>query len=293
MSNRIAESELILNPDGSIYHLNVKPHQIAETIIFVGDQNRVPLVSKHFDTVEHKLTKREFVTHTGTYKGKRISVISTGIGPDNIDIVINEVDALFNINFETRTKNKEHKKLNIVRIGTSGSLQTDIPVDSFVLAEYGIGFDGVLHYYESKHIQETKMQEAFVKHTNWDDFKAKPYIIKYSEELGKQLLGENIVKGFTGTAVGFYGPQGRVLRLALETPNLNHKIDSFEFEGKRITNLEMETATIYGLGKLLGHNTCSLNCIIANRANGEFSNAPYASVEKLIKYTLDKLADIE
>ena len=293
MSNRIAESELILNPDGSIYHLNVKPHQIAETIIFVGDQNRVPLVSKHFDTVEHKLTKREFVTHTGTYKGKRISVISTGIGPDNIDIVINEVDALFNIDFDTRTKNKEHKKLNIVRIGTSGSLQTDIPVDSFVLAEYGIGFDGVLHYYESKHIQETKMQEAFVKHTNWDDFKAKPYIIKYSKELGEQLLGENIIKGFTGTAVGFYGPQGRVLRLALETPNLNHKIDSFQFEGKRITNLEMETATIYGLGKLLGHNTCSLNCIIANRANGEFSNDPYASVEKLIKYTLDKLAEIK
>ena len=293
MSNRIAESELILNPDGSVYHLNVKPNQIAETIIFVGDQNRVPLVSKYFDTIEHKLSKREFVTHTGTYKGKRMTVISTGIGPDNIDIVINEVDALFNIDLETRTIKKNHTKLNIVRIGTSGSLQNDIPVDAFVLAEYGIGFDGVLHYYDSKHIQETKMQDAFVKHTNWDDFKAKPYIVKYGEELGEQLMGENIVKGFTGTAVGFYGPQGRVLRLALETPDLNHKIDSFEFEGKRITNLEMETAAIYGLGKLLGHNTCSLNCIIANRANGSFSKDPYASVEKLIKFTLDKLAEVK
>jgi len=293
MNERIAESELILNPDGSIYHLNVKPDQIADTIIFVGDQNRVPIVTKHFDTIEHKLEKREFVTHTGTYKGKRLTVISTGIGPDNIDIVINEVDALFNIDFKTRTKNKEHKKLNIVRIGTSGSLQNEIPVDSFVLAEYGIGFDGVLHYYDSKHVQESEMQDAFVAQTNWGADKARPYIVKYSEELGKQLLGEGIIKGFTGTAVGFYGPQGRVLRLPLQFPDLNSKIDSFEFEGNKITNLEMETAAIYGLGKLLGHNTCSLNCIIANRANGDFSNNPYESVEKLIKYTLDKLADIK
>lgn len=292
MSNRIAESELIINPDGSIYHLNVRPEQIADTIIFVGDQNRVPLVSKHFDTIEHKLTKREFVTHTGTYKGKRLTVISTGIGPDNIDIVLNEVDALFNIDFDTRTVKKEHKKLNIVRIGTSGSLQDEIPVDSFVLAEYGIGFDGVLHYYDSKHVQESEMQDAFVSQTNWGADKARPYIVSYSKELGDKLIGDNIVKGFTGTAVGFYGPQGRVLRMPLQYPDLNNKIDSFEFKGKKITNLEMETATIYGISKMLGHNACSLNCIIANRANGDFSTDPYSSVEKLIKYTLDKLAVI-
>ncbi|MEN8136965.1 MAG: nucleoside phosphorylase [Bacteroidota bacterium] len=292
MSDRIAESELIINPDGSIYHLNVKPGQLADTIIFVGDQNRVPLVSKHFDTIEHKLSKREFVTHTGSYKGKRLSVISTGIGPDNIDIVFNEIDALFNIDFKTRTKNKEHKKLNIVRIGTSGSLQDHIPVDSFVLAEYGIGFDGVLHYYDSKHVQETAMQDAFVAHTKWDSNKARPYIVKYGEELGKHLISDKVVKGFTGTAIGFYGPQGRVLRLPLQDVNMNHKIDSFEFEDKKITNLEMETAVIYGIGKMLGHNACSLNCIIANRANGTFSEDPYAAVEELIKYTLNKLADI-
>lgn len=293
MSEKIAESELIINPDGSVYHLNVKPNQIADTVIFVGDQNRVPLVSKYFDTIDHKLTKREFVTHTGSYKGKKISVISTGIGPDNIDIVLNELDALFNINFDTRTRNKDHKKLNIVRIGTSGSLQNDIPVDAFVLAEYGIGFDGVLHYYDSKSVQELSMQDAFVKHSNWNTDMARPYIVKYSEELGQQLMSDKIVKGFTGTAVGFYGPQGRVLRLALSRPDLNNKIDSFEYEGKNITNLEMETSVIYGLGRLLGHNTCSLNCIIANRANGTFSKNPYASVEKLIKYTLDKLAELK
>jgi len=288
--NKIQASELILNPDGSVYHLNLKPEHIATNIIFVGDQNRVPKVAKHFDTIEFETQKREFRTITGTYKGKRITVLSTGIGPDNIDIVVNELDALVNIDLETRTIKKELTKLNIVRIGTSGSLQDYIPVDSFVLAKFGLGFDGVLHYYKSEHILNSKFEDAFIKHTNWNSRKPRPYFVPNSSELEAKLDSEIIYKGVTATAVGFYGPQGRVLRLPIEDPELNHKIDNFEFEGVKITNLEMETSVIYGLSKLLGHHACSMNCIIANRANGTFSENPGASIEKLIKYTLDKLA---
>lgn len=287
--NRIAESELILNPDGSIYHLNLKPENIATDIIFVGDQNRVPKVAKHFDTIEFETQKREFRTITGTYKGKRISVISTGIGPDNIDIVMNELDALVNINLETRTIKKEHTKLNIVRIGTSGSLQSFIPVDSFVLAKYGLGFDGMLHSYDCKDILETEIEDALINHTNYHPIKSRPYIVKNSTLLEAKLISDKIFAGITGTAGGFYGPQGRVLRLAIQDPELNSKIDSFEFNGVKITNLEMETSAIYGLSKLLGHEACSMNAIIANRANGTFSEDPYKPVEGLIIYTLDSL----
>ena len=283
--NKIAPSELILNPDGSIYHLNLKPEHIATNIIFVGDQNRVPKVSKHFDTIEFETQKREFRTVTGTYKGTRMSVISTGIGPDNIDIVVNELDALVNIDFETRTIKKELQQLNIVRIGTSGSLQPNIPVDSFVLAKYGLGFDGVLHSYDCEHILETDFEDAFIKHTNWSDRKARPYIVKNSDALQNKLASDEVFIGVTATAVGFYGPQGRVLRLPVQDANLNKKTDSFQFNGVKITNLEMETSAIYGLSKLLGHNACSMNCIIANRANGTFSNDPYKAVEKLIVYS--------
>jgi len=288
--NKIAPSELILNPDGSIYHLNLKPENIATDIIFVGDQNRVPKVSKHFDTVEFETQKREFRTITGSYKGKRISVISTGIGPDNIDIVMNELDALVNIDLETRTLKKEHTPLNIVRIGTSGSLQSYIPVDSFVLAKYGLGFDGMIHSYECKDILESELEDAFIEHTNWHPNKARPYMVKNSDVLEKKLISDEVFAGVTATAVGFYGPQGRVLRLAIQDPNLNNKIDNFEFEGIKITNLEMETSAIYGLSKLLGHNACSMNAIIANRANGTFSENPYKPVEELIVYTLNKLS---
>ena len=270
--NKIAASELILNPDGSVYHLNLRPENIGTDIIFVGDQDRVPKVSKHFETIEFETQKREFRTITGTYKGKRISVISTGIGPDNIDIVMNELDALVNINLETRTAKKEHIKLNIVRIGTSGSLQRDIPVDSFVLAKFGLGFDGI------------------IKHTNYSPRKSRPYIVKNSALLEAKLLSDKVFSGVTATAGGFYGPQGRVLRLAIQDPELNSKIDNFEFNGIKITNLEMETSAIYGLAKLLGHEACSMNAIIANRANGTFSENPYKPVEELITYTLDKLA---
>jgi uridine phosphorylase len=226
---------------------------------------------------------------TGMYKGTRISVISTGIGPDNIDIVMNELDALVNIDLETRTLKKEHVQLNIVRIGTSGSLQKDIPVDSFVLAKFGLGFDGMLHSYDCEHILEKDFEDLFIKHTNWSSRKARPYVVKNSAELEKKLTSDKVFVGVTATAGGFYGPQGRVLRLALQDPALNSKIDNFEFNGVRITNLEMETSAIYGLSKLLGHNACSMNAIIANRANGTFSENPYKPVEELILYTLNKL----
>ncbi|WP_456424217.1 nucleoside phosphorylase [Lutibacter sp.] len=288
--NKIAASELILNPDGSIYHLNLKPEHLATNIIFVGDQDRVPKVAKHFDSIEFETQKREFRTITGTYKGTRFTVMSTGIGPDNIDIVINEIDALVNIDFETRTIKKEFTQLNIVRIGTSGSLQNYIPVDSFVLAKYGIGFDGVLHSYDCNHVLNPDFEDAFIKHTNWNSRKARPYVVKNSSDLEDKLSSDEVFIGVTATAVGFYGPQGRVLRLAIEDPNLNSKIDNFEFNNVKITNLEMETSAIYGLSKLLGHNACSMNAIIANRANGNFSKDPKKAVEKLIIYTLNKLA---
>ena len=289
---KIKSSELILNPDGSVYHLNLRPEHLAENIIFVGDQNRVDRISRHFDTLEFSTQKREFKTHTGTYKGKRFSVISTGIGPDNIDIVVNEIDALFNIDLETREIKKELTSVNIVRIGTSGSLQADIPVNSFVLSQYGLGLDNMMRSYLIDDITDFAMEEAFIQHTNWDLRKGRPYFIPNSSWLEGKLSSEKTFKGITGTAGGFYGPQGRVLRLAIQDPELNHKIDNFKFNDYRITNFEMETSAIYGLAKLLGHQAVSLNTIIANRANGTFSEDPYAAVDQLIIYTLDKLSEI-
>ncbi len=288
---KIAPSELILNPDGSIYHLNLKPEHLAHNIIFVGDQDRVAKVAKHFDSIEFETQKREFKTITGTFKNKRFSVISTGIGPDNIDIVVNELDALVNIDLKTRTIKKEHTSLNIVRIGTSGSLQSDIPVDSFVLAKYGLGFDGMLHAYDCEHILEREMEDTFIKHTDYSTIKSRPYIVKNSSKLGSVLTSDKVFTGITATAGGFYGPQGRVLRLAIQDPKLNKKIDSFNFKGAKITNLEMETSAIYGLAKLLGHQAVSMNAIIANRANLTFSEDPYKTVDNLIEYTLNKLTE--
>lgn len=289
---KIKSSELILNPDGSVYHLNLRPEHLAENIIFVGDQNRVDRISRHFDTIEFSTQKREFKTHTGTYKGKRFSVISTGIGPDNIDIVVNEIDALFNIDLETREIKQELTSVNIVRIGTSGSLQADIPVNSFVLSQYGLGLDNMMRSYLIEDITDYAMEEAFIAHTQWDMRKGRPYFIQNSSWLEEKLSSEQTFKGITGTAGGFYGPQGRVLRLEIQDPELNHKIDNFKFNDYRITNFEMETSAIYGLAKLLGHHAVSLNTIIANRANGTFSEDPYAAVDQLILYTLDKLSEI-
>lgn len=287
----IKASELILNPNGSVYHLNLKPENVATTIILVGDQDRVEKVSKHFDSIEFETQKREFKTHTGTYKGLRLSVISTGIGPDNIDIVLNELDALFNIDLKTRQPKNNLTSLNIIRVGTSGSLQAEIPVDSFVLSTHGLDLNGMLHSYQIASITNPNIENAFIKHTHWHQDKAKPIIIQNSISLEKKLESEKTFKGLTATAGGFYGPQGRVLRLAIQDETLNHKMDSFNFNGIKITNLEMETSAIYGLSKLLGHHAVSLNAIIANRANGTFSENPSKVVENLITYTLNKLVE--
>jgi uridine phosphorylase len=287
----IQQSELILNPDGSVYHLNLKPEHIAHDIIFVGDQDRVAKITKHFDSIEFSTQKREFKTQTGTYKGKRLTVMSTGIGPDNIDIVINELDALVNIDLETRKPKEKLTSLNIIRIGTSGSLHADIPVDSFVMAQFGLGLDNMLRSYLIDAVSNSEMEDAFIEHTNWDLRKGKPVVIPCSSVLEKRIESGKIHKGITATAGGFYGPQGRVLRLNIQDSSLNSKMDNFLFEGTRITNLEMETSAIYGLSALLGHQALSLNAIIANRANGTFSSDPYKAVDELIAYTLEKLAE--
>ena len=282
-------SELILNQDGSVYHLNLRPENIATTIILVGDQDRVDKVTKHFDNIEFTTQKREFRTATGTYKNKRISVISTGIGSDNIDIVLNELDALANIDLSTRKIKENFTQLSFIRIGTSGSLQADIPVNSFVLSSHGLDLNGLLHFYQIESISHPAIENAFMKHTNWSEKKAHPIIVSNSTSLANKLASPIVFQGVTATAGGFYGPQGRVLRLALEDVNLNNKIDSFSFEGNRITNLEMETSAIYGLSQLLGHHAVSLNAVIANRANGTFSENPSKIVADLIEYTLKKL----
>lgn len=287
----IKESELILNPDGSIYHLNLRPEHIADHIITVGDPDRVDVVTKHFDKIDFKTHKREFHTQTGEYKGKRITVISTGIGTDNIDIVLNELDALVNINLETRTIKEKLSSLNIIRIGTSGSIQKEIPIDSFLISEYASGFDSLLHFYNSEHIQHKEISNALTEHTNWFTNKSKPYVVKCDDHLLKKLSSHKTHKGFTATNVGFYGPQGRILRLPIQDIDLNKKLASFNYKGQPITNLEMETAGIYGLSKLLGHKALSMNAIIANRATGKFSKNPKVVVEKLITYTLDKIAE--
>ena len=285
----IKASEFIQNPNGSVYHLNLLPEHLANTVITVGDPDRVERITRHFDKVEFKIRKREFHTQTGYYKGKRISVISSGIGPDNIDIVINELDALVNIDFKTRELKKETTSLDIIRIGTSGSIQEEIPVDSFLISESAIGFDGLLHFYDSEHIQNKEFAEAFSKHLDWYKQKAAPYVVNASENLINIMEGPGVHKGVTGTNIGFYGPQGRILRLALQDDKMNDKMASFSFNNKKVTNLEMETSAIYGLSKLLGHNALSMNAIIANRAAGTFSKDPKKVVDDLIKYSLEQL----
>lgn len=288
---KIAPSELILNPDGSIYHINLRPEHLATNVILVGDQDRVEKVAKHFEHIEHATQKREFKSVTGTYKNTPFTVLSTGIGSDNIDIVINELDALVNIDLEKRIIKKHHTSLNIVRIGTSGSLQKDIPVDSFVLASYGLGLDGMLLSYQCDSILQEEIENAFIKHTLWNHNKARPYIVKNDSSLEKKLDDKKVFKGITATAGGFYGPQGRILRLNTSDKKLNEKINSFRYKKLKISNLEMETSAIYGLSKLLGHKACSMNAIIANRENLTFSKNPYIAVQNLIEYTLNKLAE--
>ncbi|MCX6312620.1 MAG: nucleoside phosphorylase [Bacteroidetes bacterium] len=290
MSLPIAPSELILNADGSVFHLHLLPEQIADNIIVVGDQGRVETVSKHFDAIECKVSNREFTTHTGTFKGKRISVLSTGIGTDNIDIVLNELDALVNIDLKTRTIKTQKKSLNIVRIGTSGALQGDIPVDSFVASSHGMGLDGLMNYYAGLDLcDEPKIANAFMKHAGWLKGLPYPYVVEASAKLLKQIAFDQI-QGITATAPGFYGPQGRQLRLAPALPDLNEKLGSFTYENMRVTNFEMETSALYGLGKLLGHDCCTICAIIANRVAKEYSKDYKIPIEKLILIVLERLA---
>jgi uridine phosphorylase len=287
---KIGDSELVLNADGSVYHLNLRPENLATNVITVGDPDRVDLVASFFEKKEFETRKREFHTVTGFYKGTRFSVISTGIGPDNIDIVLNELDALVNIDLEKRIIKEKLTSLNIVRIGTSGSLHADIPVDSFVMGKYGLGFDGLLHYYRSEHIRETEMEKLFVKQTGWNPEAALPYFVANSSDLEKKLESSSVFKGITATAGGFYGPQGRVLRIPLADEKMHEKLHRFTYKGYKITNFEMETAAIYGLSKLLGHHACSMNAIIANRESLTFSADYHKTIQDLIAYVLDAMA---
>ncbi len=289
---KIKASELILNPNGSVYHLQLLPGQVADTVITVGDSDRVEEITKHFDTLEFTVQNREFKTQTGSYNGKRLTVISTGIGTDNIDIVLNELDAVVNIDLEKREVKEDLKSLDIIRVGTSGSINQNVPLDSFLLSEMSIGFDSLMHFYDSKGVEETEATQNFLNHTGWFSKKSEPYIIKGSQKLIDIFKSGQTQSGITATNIGFYGPQGRVLRLPLQDPDINKKLASFQYKGLHITNMEMETAGIYGLSKLLGHRAISLNAIIANRLTGEFSADPAQVVKELISYALDRIVKV-
>ncbi|MFZ1528514.1 MAG: nucleoside phosphorylase [Ferruginibacter sp.] len=286
--NKIPESELIIDKRGAIYHLGVRPEELATIVILVGDPDRVPVVSKYFDSIEFKLQHREFITHTGYIGKKRISVISTGIGPDNIDIAMNEVDALANIDFETRTIKPGLTSLKIFRFGTCGSLQADIPVDSLVAGTHGLGFDNVMHYYRQPcNAAEQEIINDFADHTGLSG-NVVPYIFTGSADL-LNLFEKDYYTGITVGCPGFYGPQGRILRLPLAYPGLIEKLTSFRSGSHRISNFEMESSAIYGLGRALGHHCLSLNVIVANRVLQQFSKDGGAAVEKLIKTSLQKI----
>jgi uridine phosphorylase len=288
----IGASELIINDRGAIYHLNVRPEEIADTIITVGDPERVASVSKYFDRVEHTLAHREFITHTGYIGQKRISVLSTGIGPDNIDIALNEIDALANINFDTRTINDQKKSVSIIRMGTCGSLQGEVGVNELVAGTHGLGIDNLLHFYEKQNNEEEKaILAAFDEHTKITAHKIQPYIATASAGLLKYFT-EGYSHGITVTCPGFYGPQGRILRLPLKMPNLVDQMTSFKYGQHRIANFEMETSAIYGLCNLLGHQCLSINVIIANRVKKEYSKDMGKAVDHMIQKSLGIIAGI-
>ena len=289
----IAASELIVTPAGAIYHLDLRPEQIADTIITVGDPARVNAVSKYFDRIEHQASHREFVTHTGYIGSKRLSVVSTGIGPDNIDIVFNELDALVNIDFNSRIVRPELRSLNIIRLGTSGALQVDIPVDSMLASSLAIGLDNLMHYYDYQpSAGEKQILSDFTEHTGLKSSPVAPYIAEGSMKL-RSLFADRMTQGITVTCPGFYGPQGRILRAPLAFPQLIDRLSGFSSGGHRITNFEMETSAIYGLGKLLGHHCLSISAIIANRLSGEFSKDAYATIDKMIVECLEIISAAE
>lgn len=291
MSNRIPESELIINERGAIYHLNLLPEELAPNIITVGDPDRVKEVSKHFDRIEVQQQHREFVTHTGMLGNKRVSVVSTGIGPDNIDIVFNELDALVNIDFSTRTIKQKLSSLNIIRIGTCGSLQEDIQVDSAIATTFGLGVDNLLNFYiQENNSEELELIQQFIHHTQIDR-NSNPYISAAGSSLLKKFV-EGFDQGITVTCPGFYGPQGRVLRLGLRYPGFIDSLTTFAYGNHKIANFEMETSAIYGLGKLLGHQCLSISAVVANRINHTFSKDGKLAVENTIKKVLERLSEI-
>ncbi|MFV0290806.1 MAG: nucleoside phosphorylase [Mangrovibacterium sp.] len=288
----IASSELIINPDGSVFHLHLHPEQLADHVILVGDPGRVELITSYFDSVECTVKNREFVTSTGLYKGTRMTVCATGIGTDNIDIVVNELDALANVDFSTREIKDKKRRLNLVRIGTSGGLQPFLDVNSFVISRKAIGFDGLLNFYANRNeISDLPFERALVEHLGWLSQLPSPYVVESSEALFNQLKSDDFVEGVTISAPGFYGPQGRVLRLPLAMPEINSRIESFNFSGQRITNYEMECSAIYGLAKLLGHQACTVCLIIANRLSKNANGDYHSQMRKLVVNVLDGLCE--
>ena len=290
MTNKIAPSELILNADGSIFHLHLKPGQIAKDVILVGDPGRVEMIADFFDEIEVRAQNREFVTVTGRYKGKRITVLSTGIGTDNIDIVINELDALVNIDLGTREIKAEKTSLNLIRIGTSGALQGDIPVDAFLVSRKAIGFDGLMNFYARREeIADIEFENAFKSYTNWNPLLASPYVVDCNEDLYNKITDGDFIPGITISAPGFYGPQGRELRLNIIDRQINDKIEAFRFNEMKITNYEMECSAIYGLSQLLGHQALTVCIIIANRISRDASSDYKPVMKRLVTKILDKL----
>lgn len=284
----LAPSELVLNPDGSVYHLALRPDQLGDLVLVVGDQGRVERISRHFSKVEHRVQNREFVAHTGVYHGTHVTALSTGIGTDNIDIVLNELDAMANIDLERRTPRTEHRSLRIIRLGTCGALQEDIPVDSRIVSAFGVGLDNVLHYYAYENTgAEQRLLNDLLGHTEWPDNLPVPYVAAGDPRL-VELLGHDNHVGVTLTAGGFYGPQGRQLRLVPSVDGLNERFSSFEHEGLRCTNFEMETSALYGLGGMMGHRVCTVCTVVANRLRKEYSKDHHTSIDRMIAEALER-----
>lgn len=286
----IPASELIINGDGSAFHIHLRPDQLRENIIFVGDPGRVDMVASYFDSIDYEVSSREFHTIGGTYRGKPVMVISHGIGPDNIEIVMTELDALANVDFETRKVKAEHRTLNIIRVGTSGSLQEDLHIGDFVIADKGTGFDGILNFYADRDkVCDLEFERRFCEHTGWDKTWAAPYTVDADRELVERIGRDDMVRGYTIAAVGFYAPQGRMVRLKLKDPNLNEKIESFRYEGRPITNFEMESACLQGLARLMGHKAMTVCCIIAERRANNANTDYKPKVRQLIETVLERL----
>jgi uridine phosphorylase len=289
MDKELKNSELILNNDGSIYHLHLLPEHVADKVILVGDPGRVKKLSSLFDSVEFRIENREFVTHTGLYKGERITAISTGIGTDNIDIVLNELDAVVNIDLKIRQRKENHRTLELIRIGTTGGLQAELGVGSFILSKMAGGLDGLIHYYrDGFSVCDLEIEEKFVKHTNWHDKRPVPYFVWSSDELFDKL-NDGVFSGISLSCPGFYAPQGRMLRLPVIDPDLNDKIHAFHYKDLRITNYEMESSALFGLGKLLGHKAVCICAVIANRITGEFIKDYNPVIKDLLQFTLDHI----